>query len=178
MMGGRKVRTAAVVAAVAGLLGSSGACRAPEVASGPRELPAATGEAGPPAAPAAHADGWRKLTPQEEAVIAGKATERPFSGEYVHHQADGVYRCKRCGASLFASDAKFDSRSGWPSFDEALPGAVREVPDRDGSRVEIVCAQCGGHLGHVFTGEGFTDKDTRHCVNSASLDFSEAPPAK
>jgi len=113
----------------------------------------------------------RTLTPEEQRIIVHKGTERPFSGEYWNHHEDGTYRCKRCDAALFPSDAKFDSGSGWPSFDATLPGAVREVPDADGMRTEIVCASCGGHLGHVFHGEGFTEKGVRHCVNSLSLGF-------
>lgn len=120
----------------------------------------------------------RNLTPEEERVIVHKGTERPFTGRYVAHKEAGTYTCKRCGAPLFASDAKFDSRSGWPSFDQALPGAVREVPDRDGQRTEIVCARCDAHLGHVFKGEGFTDHQTRHCVNSVSLDFQQSGPGE
>jgi len=112
------------------------------------------------------------LTPDEQRIIVGKGTEPPFSGKYVNHKADGTYACRRCGSPLFNSDAKFDSRSGWPSFDDALPGAVKEVEDADGMRTEIVCAHCGAHLGHVFRNEGFTAKNTRHCVNSASLSFS------
>jgi peptide methionine sulfoxide reductase msrA/msrB len=118
----------------------------------------------------------QSLSEQERYVIEKKGTEAPFSGKYVHFKEEGTYNCKRCGQPLFKSGAKFDSRTGWPSFDEAIPGAVREVPDEDGSRTEIVCANCGAHLGHVFFGEGFTDKDTRHCVNSVSLDFK--PKAK
>jgi len=116
----------------------------------------------------------RTLTPEERRVIEQKGTERPFTGEYWSHHEDGTYRCKRCGAALFPSSAKFDSGTGWPSFDDALPGAVREVPDADGTRTEIVCAACGGHLGHVFRGEGFTDRNVRHCVNSVSLSFEPA----
>jgi len=112
-----------------------------------------------------------KLTDKERYVIEDKGTEAPFSGKFVHHKEEGIYTCKRCGKPLFSSGAKFDSRSGWPSFDHAIPGAVKQVPDADGTRTEIVCANCGAHLGHVFFGEGFTSKNTRHCVNSVSLDF-------
>jgi len=117
---------------------------------------------------------WNKLSPEEERIIVRKGTEAPFSGEYVADHGDGSYVCKRCGAPLFKSDAKFDSGSGWPSFDEALPGAVKELPDPDGRRTEIVCAECGAHLGHVFRGERMTEKNTRHCVNSLSLNFTPA----
>ncbi|MCB9728160.1 MAG: bifunctional methionine sulfoxide reductase B/A protein [Deltaproteobacteria bacterium] len=125
-------------------------------------------------------EGWHELTPAEAAVIEEGGTERAFTGKYWDHHADGTYVCKRCGAPLFASDTKFDSGTGWPSFDDALPGAVREVSDW--GRTEIVCAKCGAHLGHVFRGERMTERNTRHCVNSASLDFqptgAEAAPAK
>jgi peptide methionine sulfoxide reductase msrA/msrB len=114
---------------------------------------------------------WRELSAEETRVIVHKGTERPFTGRYDRHGDEGRYGCKRCGAVLFSSEAKFDAGCGWPSFDESIPGAVREAPDADGRRTEILCAACGGHLGHVFRGEGHTDKDTRHCVNSLSLGF-------
>lgn len=114
---------------------------------------------------------WKKLTPAEAAVIEQKGTELPFTGKYYKFEEPGTYTCKRCGAPLFESDAKFEAGCGWPSFDQAIPGAIREQPDGDGRRTEIVCATCGAHLGHVFHGEHLTRKDTRHCVNSIALDF-------
>ena len=116
-------------------------------------------------------DNYRELTPFEESVIVHRSTEAPFSGEYVDEFSEGTYFCKRCGAALYNSDSKFHSGCGWPSFDSEIEGAVEHRPDPDGSRTEIVCANCGGHLGHVFHGEGFTPLDTRHCVNSVSLIF-------
>ncbi len=116
------------------------------------------------------------LTPEEERVILRQGTEPPFSGRYWRHAEDGSYVCRQCGQALFTSDQKFDSECGWPSFDEAIPGTVRERPDPDGRRTEIVCARCGGHLGHVFRGERLTDKNTRFCVNSLSLAFE--PPVE
>ena len=120
----------------------------------------------------------KPLSPAEERVIVFKGTEPPFTGEYVNNHETGKYCCKRCGAALFPSTAKFDSRTGWPSFDQALPGAVRQIPDADGQRTEIVCAACGAHLGHVFFGEGFTPRNARYCTNSISLNFEPAQPKR
>jgi peptide methionine sulfoxide reductase msrA/msrB len=117
---------------------------------------------------------YNKLTPEEERVIIHKGTEPPFSGKYVNHFEDGTYTCKRCGTKLFDSSSKFHSSCGWPSFDDQIEGNVKMQPDADGMRTEIVCANCGGHLGHVFTGEGYTPKNARYCVNSISLNFAPA----
>jgi methionine-R-sulfoxide reductase len=114
---------------------------------------------------------WRKLTPEEEDVIVRKGTEEPFTGEYDKNFERGTYVCKRCGAKLYRSGDKFDARCGWPSFDDEIKGAVKRVPDPDGFRTEIQCANCGAHLGHVFAGEGYTKKNIRHCVNSISMRF-------
>ena len=114
---------------------------------------------------------YNTLNEEETRVIVNKGTERSFTGKFWDHKEDGMYVCRQCNAPLFPSDTKFDSGTGWPSFDDAVDGAVREVPDADGRRVEIVCANCGGHLGHVFKVERMTEKSTRHCVNSISLDF-------
>jgi methionine-R-sulfoxide reductase len=115
--------------------------------------------------------GWKKLTSEEERVIVHKGTEAPFTGEYDDFYEPGMYVCRRCGAKLYKSSDKFDAHCGWPSFDDSFPGAIKRVPDPDGIRVEIECASCGAHLGHIFEGERLTEKNVRHCVNSISMLF-------
>ena len=119
---------------------------------------------------------FRDLTPEEAHVIQGKGTERPYTGAYYQHSEPGIYACKQCGHHLYKSVDKFDAHCGWPSFDDEIKGAVKRVPDADGRRTEIICARCEGHLGHVFLGEGFTTKNTRHCVNSISMIFIPKAP--
>jgi peptide-methionine (R)-S-oxide reductase len=114
---------------------------------------------------------YNKLTPEQERVIVDKATEVPFTGEYDDFFEEGTFICRKCNAPLFSSRSKFDAGCGWPSFDESFPSAIERIPDPDGTRTEIQCTNCGGHLGHEFLGEGFTNKNTRHCVNSLSIRF-------
>jgi len=114
---------------------------------------------------------YNKLTPEQERVIVDKATEAPFTGEYDDFFEEGTFICRRCNAPIFSSRSKFEAGCGWPSFDEGFPNAIERIPDPDGIRTEIQCTNCGGHLGHEFLGEGFTNKNTRHCVNSLSIRF-------
>jgi peptide-methionine (R)-S-oxide reductase len=117
---------------------------------------------------------FNELTEYESYVLLEKGTERAWTGEFTDHKDEGIFVCRRCNAPLYRSDDKFDSHCGWPSFDAEIKGAVQRHDDADGYRTEIVCSNCGGHLGHVFLDEGYTDKNTRHCVNSVSMQFVPA----
>lgn len=119
-------------------------------------------------------DQYNTLTEAEKRVLLEKGTERPFSGELLENTRSGMYVCKQCNAPLYRSDDKFNASCGWPAFDDEIEGAVERRPDDDGRRTEIVCSNCGGHLGHVFLGEGYTVKNTRHCVNSIAMKFIPA----
>lgn len=114
---------------------------------------------------------WNQLNTEEQRVILHKGTEYPFTGKYDKFYEEGIYVCKQCESPLYVSNAKFNSGCGWPAFDQEIAGAVKKVLDKDGRRTEIICAHCEGHLGHVFFGEGFTQTNTRHCVNSISMKF-------
>jgi len=118
---------------------------------------------------------YNPLTPQETFVIENKGTEPPFSGEFDNFFGSGTYICRRCDSELFRSTNKFDAQCGWPAFDKEITGSIIQSPDPDGHRTEISCSNCGGHLGHMFIGEGFTETNTRHCVNSLSINFLDSP---
>ncbi len=150
-----------LVALLFGVLQACGQTKATEETTYPTELPPVI----------TNPSKYNALTEKEAYVIEEKGTEYAFSGQFHNYKGQGTYICKRCNYPLFRSDDKFNSGTGWPSFDDMIAENVKELPDADGMRTEIVCGNCDAHLGHVFRGEGFTDKQTRHCVNSVSLSF-------